>query len=206
MKIKLNILIITIITIVIATGVFVVLRKDQKPSIIPSQNGDVQLPENTFNASTTVPGTRVIFSYPAKGFYGLGTDIVTNDAEQSVVVQTAAPYITEKGSEHVVLTVTAKKLPTDQKSLEDVIGAIDPNSYIGQYVKMNGEYRTIGGQDFFLSKMTEDVTVWSASTINEKNVISIILAYKNQEGAESQAAYQNNDRLFLQILEHISFK
>lgn len=205
MKIKLNTLIIAMVVIVIATTVFVVLRKDKKPSVIPSQNGIIQLPENTFDATTTVPGTHFVFSYPAKGFYDLGTDVVTNDAEQSVVVQTVAPYITEKGSEFVVLTVTAEELPTNQKSLEDVINAIDPNSYIGQYAKMNGEYRTISGQKLFLSKVTEDATTWRAWTLAGEDIITVMLVYKGSEGAESQAAYLNNDQLFLQILEHFSF-
>lgn len=206
MKIKFNILIIATVAIVIATGVFVVLRKNQILTVMPSQNVITQLTENIFDSTTTVPRTRLVFSYPAKGFYGLGADVVTNDAEQSVVVQTTAPYITEKGSEFVVLTITAEELPINQKSLKDVINAIDPNSYIGQYAKMNGGYQTINGREFFLSKVTEDATTWRAWTLTGKDIVTVMLAYKGTEGAESQVAYQNNDQLFLQILEHISLK
>ncbi len=213
MKIKLNIIIITISVILIAVTIFVILRKDQKSSATPSQSKAVQLPKTIFDATTTVPGTNFSFSYPSKGFYGLGANLNVSRAEESasnyharVSVQTTVPYITEKGSEFVVLTVGAGKLPANQKSLEDVINAIDPDSYTGQYAKINGKHQTINGRKFFLSKVTEDATTWGAWTLAGEDIITVMLAYKGGESAESQAAYLNNDQLFLQILENISLK
>lgn len=213
MKIKSNTIIIVVLAVVITAGVFVVLRKDKNPSIIPSQNGAVQLPENTFDTTTTIPGTRLVFSYPAKGFYGIGADVITSQADESVsryhtliTVQSTAPYEIEKGSEFVALSFVVREQRAEERTLKDIVNALDPDSVDGQYAKFNGVYRTFNGQEFFVIKVSEDATFWGAMTLLDDDVIWIRLAYKGTEGLESQAAYPNNDRLFLQILEHISFK
>jgi hypothetical protein len=186
---------------VIATSAVMIFRKVEPVPVKP-QTKVTQLPGNTFDANASVPGTNVTFSYPSKGFYGLGADVVSST--QTAVVQSTAAYDVEKGSEFVTLTVSAGS--TVASSLEDMVNVIDANSIDGQYAKLNGEYRTIGGDRFFLWRVMEDVTVWNAWMLAGKDRISARLAYKATEGAESQAAYQHNDQLFLEILERISVK
>jgi hypothetical protein len=53
---------------------------------------------------------------------------------------------------------------------------------------------------------SESVWYLSASTIVNGKVINISLAYTPTDGAESKAAHENSDQLFLQILSHLEFE
>jgi hypothetical protein len=195
-----------IIAILVIAGIALAFSYGDKPTQptdqnMPSANGSVRLPETVFDATETVPGTQVRFFYPSNGFYGLGAKL-TKEAS-GIIVETTQEYVPEKGSEFVVLSLSSKKLKAGESTLEDVVGAIDENSVDGQYAKLNGEYRTINGRRYFIYKATEDVTVWSAMTIEGNDVIGVSFAYKGSEGEEGQAAYQNNDELFIDILSRI---
>ena len=95
--------------------------------------------------------------------------------------------------------------PTE-KILKDVEGIVNPNAVEVDYVKDNGNYQTINGKEFFLYRVDEAIIIWRAITLQNNQVITVTLMYKEAGGAESKAAFQNNDKLFLEILEHISYK
>lgn len=204
-KQKFLVVIAVMVAVVLATGILLSLRRD-KPLASPVP----QLPETIFDSTATLPETRLSFSYPSKGFYGIGADVRTSQAEESVsgyhtgvTVQSTAPYIYERGSEFVTLWLVARNRRSEEKTLEDAVSAIDPNSISGQYAKLNGQYRTINDQKFFVLKVTEDATSWGALTLLDDDAIWITLAYKGAESAESRAAYEYNDQLFLDILSRV---
>jgi len=211
MKIKRGSIVVIVVAVALATGILLFLRRD-KPLVSPTpQNSAPRLPETTFDSTATIPGTRLSFSYPSKGFYGIGADLKTftyadgsaSGNHTEVTVQSTAPYAYERGSEFVTLWVVARNRRSEEKILEDVVNAFDPNSINGQYAKLTGEYRTFNDQKFFVMKAAEDVTTWSALTLLDDDAIWISLAYKATDGAESQAAYEHNDQLFIDILSRV---
>jgi hypothetical protein len=191
---------------VMALGIYIFLFSVKSSQSAVVQKTEIRLSETSFDTRKVIPGTRISFSYPSKGFYGLGSEIFESEQDEgdnlvkSVAIQTTVPYVAERGSEFVTLTVKARSLRLGETSLKDIIDAIDSNSIEGQYIASNGTYRTINGIPFFLLKVTEDVTVWSARFVVGNDLVTILFAYKLTDGTESQAAYSMNDRIFLDIL------
>ena len=170
------------------------------------------LPGNVFDTTYPIPGTSASFSYPKKGFYGLGAVVDSYPAEdpgdsvtKSVMVRTTAPYDSERGSEFVTLTIGVNQHFSKDTTFQQFVDSFDPQGIEAQYATINGTYKTINNHEFFVDQVMEDVTVWNAYTLLDGNLVSIIFAYKLGDGAESQAAYLYNDQLFLQILSHITF-
>jgi hypothetical protein len=174
------------------------------------------LPENVFDAEVAIPGTSVSLSYPARGFYGLGvakrtfTNGDNGSSPEGVRLGVTVPYDPEKGSEFVTVDAMVVRSLSSGETIEDYVDALlsslDKNSNDYQYMKAFGQYRNINSHDFFTYKVTESVWYLSASTIVNGKVINISLAYTPTDGAESKAAYENNDQLFLQILSHLKFE
>ena len=191
-------------------------RNDLLPAEIPSVDSDmmriftsfqvlpglVAFPVDTFDASQPIPGSRVEISYPSRGFYRLGS-AVTSGADGHARILTALPYDERYGSEYVTLDASARPLSKGE-SIKTVLSGFDPKSIDGQYSR-TGSYRTIHGHQFFIYKMTEDVTVWNAYTISNGSLINISLAYKEKESEESKAAAIKNNQLFLDILDAMKF-
>jgi hypothetical protein len=179
-------------------------------SIAPTQE-TVQLPENKFDTMVNIPGTKLVLAYPAKGFYQLGARVNTHQPSDSNLgdvlnISPEQPYNAARGSEFVILAVSVRNPGAAEKTLKDVIAGLDPNTIETSYAKENGNYRTINGQEFFMYKVTEDSTLQKAMILKNNQIITISLTYKLIEGAQSETAYRNNDKLFLEILEHISSK
>jgi len=196
---KKNILI--TLLIVLAVAVIVSILNSDKYAI--QKEEVVQLPTTVFDATATVPGTRLTFSYPSNGFYGHGADISTNETKRYLMVESESPYMAEKGSEFVILNISVQKPPADQRSLEDFIRSIDPESVIGRYIMTDGEYKEINGIKFFLAKVAEDAIIWHGWTLVDGDIITITLAYKASTGLEPEVGLLRNDQLFLQILETV---
>lgn len=76
----------------------------------------------------------------------------------------------------------------------------------------SGRYITINGREFSISKWEDGLTYWEAFTEVNGNIIYVTIGYTFMPTddpilrAQSTAAYENNDKLFLQILSHLQFE
>ncbi len=171
-----------------------------------------KLPENKFDTSISIPGTKLILKYPSKGFYQLGAVVKTNEpgAPDSygnvLTIQAKEKYNNEKGSEFITLVTALREADPNEKILKNVNEILNPNQVEIDYAKNNGSYKTINGQEFFVYKVDEVLTLYKAITLQNNQVIIITLMYKPTDGKESEAAFKNNDKLLIEILENISYK
>lgn len=202
---KKNILI-ALLTVLAVAIIITILNSDKDTT---QKEEVVQLPDTVFDATATAPGTRLVFSYPSNGFYGLGAEISTGsgyegETERFIDIDPNSIYAAEKGSQLVNLRITAYNLPDEKASLEDFIHATFPSDFVEGYVKKSGEYREINGIRFLLVALVDkDPISRYAWTLVDNKVVEINLIYGLDNSPESQAALLNNDQLFLQILETI---
>lgn len=197
-------LVLAAVVVIVAASAVLMTRKDRPTSSTP-QDTFTGLPSNTFDGSATIPATKVSFAYPTKGFYGLGAKLSKENGNAHL--ETTSPYVLEKGSEFVTLHIAVTE-NTKKDTLESLVTRLKSESVgrIEESYLNNGSLKTIGDRDFYVYKTTEDVTVWSAFTVTQDAIINATLSYKATDGAESQAAYANNDKLFIEILERVSVK
>lgn len=196
------IVLISILIVCIVVGVIFVEKNNKRTS----SSQEITLPVSNLDSAAEIPSTNMLLPYPSQGFYGLGAQLSTG-AEQGLAVSTKVPYDVNKGSEYVVLSASVVRLAKNGETLKDVVESFASlDSIERDYIKTNGKYETINGHEYFIYKVTEDVTVWSGVVVSNGNVVAITLAYKYTEAPESMAAYKNNDMLFREILSKISFK
>lgn len=177
-----------------------------------SKDNAITLPENKFDATVAAPGTNLIFSYPSKGFYQLGANVKTfqpgdpKEYGNILSIQPAQSYQEEKGSEFVTVVVALDDLPSQEKNLKEMVEKRSFNGLEDDYVKDNGHYETINGREFFLYRVDEAIIIWRALTLHNNQVITITMMYKLAGEAESKAAFEHNDNLFAEVLQHITYK
>ena len=203
--------VITLFLVALSLLTFVQLA--QKPAVstsIPSSLS-VVLPPTVFDSTVTVSSTDLSFSYPSKGFYGLGIKVFpfpTTD-EPGVIAAVAtnplAPFTDEKTSEYVVLNVSLLKnkqgWTPEQMIVGFPFGTIDKEA-----AKTNGAYVKVGSHQFFVYKSDEGVTSLTALATSTEGMVDVNLAYRGSDKPESKAAYAHNDELFTEILSHVDFK
>jgi len=209
---KRGIIITAVVVIVLAFGWLFVLNRsnDNNPTpFSPSAGNDsISLPETVFDEAHPLGDSGITVKYPSNGFYGLGANVSEKSAELNLVggvhVETAAPFEASRTAEFVTMDVSLSK--TDAGSLEEIVEAIPPQSYDGQYAALNGTYVSVNGYRYFVYRVTEDVTVQIAFGLDGEHRIGVSLAYKRGDDPESLAAYQHNDELFMELLSNITYQ
>ncbi|MFH1036485.1 MAG: hypothetical protein ABIG29_00935 [Candidatus Nealsonbacteria bacterium] len=177
-------------------------------------NHNIELPENNFDAAYQIPGTNIFFRYPSDGFYGLGINIASSTEVRGLISGMHAEPVSEferdAQSAYVVLNINLieneKAFTNINNFAEDFKKDSDVSFYDREYAKENGRIAEINDKEYFIYKVTEDATAWSAYTINKNGIVWVMLAYTNSLTPYSDSAYKNNDGLFLEILENISFE
>ncbi len=178
----------------------------------PKEENDVKLPENKFDTTTNIPGTDLVLAYPSQGFYQLGAVLKKNEPGDPesygnvLTIQAKETYNAEKGSQFVTAVVALRDAGSLEKTLKDVENIVKPNAVEADFVKENGNYQTIAGREFFIYKVDQFITMWRAVTLQNNQVMIVTLMYKATDSKESEAAYKNNDTLFLEIIKNISSK
>lgn len=119
------------------------------------------------------------------------------------MVSPTSTYDYKKGSEFVVLRADFVRPLNTGEDLDQFLASSDPQSADAKYMK-TGNKEMINGNDFFLYKITEEVTIWNAYMASNGNLIKISLAYKSSDDPESAMAYKNNDQIFRDVLSHVS--
>jgi hypothetical protein len=211
MKKKIEAVLLTVVLFVlIAVAVTLVYIKILKTPLVVAPVG---LPTTVFDLTETIPGTHASFSYPSRGFYGLGNMFYRLTSDQKInpglisgtKINPALPYVPEKGSEFVVLNVSLYENKSNLTP-EDWVANFPDGVLDKVYAKSNGRLVTMGGHQFFIYKTTEGPTSWSAYATSKEGMVSVSLAYTSSESAESLRAYTYNDQLFLQIISHVEFE
>ncbi len=210
---KRGITISAVAVVVLALGGLFVLNKRAPNESEPIQNtptngnDTIDLPETVFDESYPLGDSGITVKYPSKGFYGHGAKVVEKPVEGDLIggvhVETVAPFETSRTAEFVTMDVGVSK--TDVKSLEEIVEAIPPESYDGQYAASNGTYVSVNGHRYFVYRVTEDVTAQHAFGLDGDRLVGVLLAYKRGDDPESLAAYQHNDELFMELLKSISY-
>jgi hypothetical protein len=183
----------------ISTPFYILVTNKNKVVVYKNR---ITLPETIFDSQVAVPGTSVYISYPMNGFYGLGASVRTSTL-QGVVISTQTQYNANAGAEYVVLSGRVVRAVKSGETLKKFIESSDPPETDRDYSK-TGKYELVNGQEYFVYKVTEDVTAWFAYTISNGKFIVITLAYKPTEAPESRDAYKNNDLIFEEIISRIS--
>lgn len=177
--------------------------------VINDGNKDVVLFKNIFNIERMVPGTNIIFKYPSEGFYGLGIDILNNEEIKNrelisgIRIKPTSEFDINKRSEYVTITINLIRNEKDFIDINDFINDYKQDQKITvferEYAKENGRFIEINGKKYFIYKLTEDAIRWHAFTLNETEIVYVTLTYTGGD-------VDYNDKLFLEILENISFK
>ncbi len=177
-----------------------------------NQNAGFTFPEPEFDGSVKIDDTGITVEYPTKGYYGLGADVSFSKSDPyplgSLSINASTKYDQRKAAEYVILTVGART----KKSGETLAMAVDSLSKF-KYPEAIKESRNINidGHEFYIEKYLGDTKDgWTGMAINGDQVISVLFKYimgdaQYEPAPESIAAYKNNDKLFLQILEHVRF-
>jgi hypothetical protein len=170
-----------------------------------------QLPKNIFDATVNVPGTKMVFAYPAKGFYELGTIVTTYQPGDPLgfgnvlLIQPEQAYIADRSSEFIKFNIGVSTPNENEKTLTDVVNGLNPKSIEAPYRK-DGKYQTINGKEFFIYEVQEEINFWKAYTLQDNTIIHIVAMHKPTKGTRSEAADQNNDKLFQEALQNITYR
>lgn len=175
------------------------------------KNYNFVLPENKFDATMQLPNSNISFSYPKDGFYGLGiktTKISSEGNTFGIHTESTAKFDPDKQSEYTTLDIKSFKKESKVQTLDDLISnsnIVYPSDH--EYA-LKGKKVLIGNQEFFIYKGLNGITWWRGLAIIKNNVVDTTLNYwpTQNESPESIAAEQNNDKLFLEILENIKFE
>lgn len=217
-KILKIIILLAIILVLAMAGIFI-YKQNSKLSLI-------FLTENNFDAIATVPNTDISFKYPSKGFYGLGVKFlgpnVEPDADMTEIkkigFEYSAPIDKTKVSEYINFYLgpeTERGNIDGEYNLENAVKAIKKiHGIIGIE---NGVYKTFNNYKFYIYKDDDqnDMEVWHAIFLQNDGAYQVSINYLKPKNTlygndsntpESQAAYKNNDQLFLEILKNISWK
>jgi hypothetical protein len=170
-----------------------------------------QLPENNFDTNVAIPGTKLTLSYPAKGFYEKGAVVKTftpRDPAQYgnvLTIQTEKKFDKEIAAQFPTLIVSLEDAAAND-TLKSIMAGLDSTSIEADAIKANGHYQTINGHEFFLFKVDYDLMFWKGITMVNNQIISLTLMYNPEGGAQSKAAVEHNDAVFLEILQHITYR
>lgn len=175
---------------------------------------NTKLPENNFDTTYQIPNTNIIFKYPSAGFYGLGIDIASSTEVRGLIsgihTESISEFERNAQSAYAVLNINLIENEKNFKNINDFAEDFkkDPgvSFYDQEYAKENGRLININDKEYFIYKLTEDATAWSAFTVNKDGIVWVMLAYTSSFTPYSVAVYKNNDGLFLEILENISFE
>ncbi|MFA5854179.1 MAG: hypothetical protein WC866_03765 [Patescibacteria group bacterium] len=170
------------------------------------------LPNNSFDATESIPETSVKVSYPKNGFYGLGVKTVQEGATPNEAIPflggvAILPNVSSLEDRPFSLSVGAYK-----KSGADTLeGSIVKGEVSGVKIgkqEMNGTYLTVNNHRYFVYKVlgSPTQTAWHAVSFGKKEVIIVSFEFVPGSDSDSYTAFRNNDQLFFQILSHISFE
>jgi len=191
-----KIIILGILAIILAAGFL----------IYKSTGNSIKLPENNFDAIYQIPGTNIFFKYPSAGFYGLGIDITESSG---IHTEPIAEFERNAQSAYVILDIdlieNEKNFANIDSFAEDFKKYSEIGFYDHEYARENGRFIDIDDQKYFIYKVTEDATAWSAYVIDKDGIVHVRLAYTGGQTPYSEAVYENNDKLFLEILKNIHF-
>ena len=205
MKYK-SIYMIAVILAIILAGVLTIIYENNNKKIEP--------PKTNFDVEAQLLNTNITFKYPEEGFYNIGiniTNVATNENLISGVhIESTAEFDSNAQSAYVVAEIKLLKNEKNFEDIEELVSFYKTDSGLSEfekeYAKENGLIVDIGGNEYFIYKVTEDATVWRALTIAEEGIVEVSLAYTNSFTPYSEAIYKNNDELFLEILENINFR
>lgn len=166
--------------------------------------------EPVFDASMPVGNTGVTVFYPKDGFYGMGIvkldSTITNANELGLVeIGTAKPIEPQAPSKTLGLHVSVAKNLDQAETLQSIVAKIKPDT-----MHIDGRIVIVNDNDFYITKIVgQDAgDAWAGFTLKNDKVISVGITYPYAgPGASDEdiAAYKNNDRLFLQILQNMKF-
>lgn len=170
-----------------------------------------QLPDNVFDTEVSIRNSSVTFSYPLGGFYGFGAEIKREEpyvpfsgespeTEINQITVSSTAYHGQNGGALNQLTIGATK-NVRGATIQDIVAA-QPLGLQKQSVLV-----TINNRVFSVYKMPYSISTsgWSATTVDEKEVVTVIFNFKPGDDSISYSAYNDSDRLFFQILSRIKF-
>lgn len=171
-----------------------------------------QLPDNIFDAHVAIQDSTVRFSYPNKGFYGFGAEVIreepylpyAGEAPAQEMNQVSVYSTKNHGQEggplnRLVVLATQKN---GNETINDVISR-QPKG-----IQKRGVLVRVNGHDFFVYKLPYSLSAggWSAVAVGAKEVVSVNLTFNPGNDSLSYAAYTDSDRLFFEVLSHVTFE
>ena len=179
-------------------------------SISTPPKSTIVLPPTVFDSTITVSSTHLSFSYPSKGFYGLGVRLFPQPANSEpgliagMATNPVAPFTDQKTSEYLVMNVSLFQNKEDLTP-EEMLAALPDGSADKEAAKMNGKNIQIGTHRFFVYRGDEGVDGSRALATSTEGMVSISFSYTDSDKPESQAASMYNNELFNEALSYVSF-
>lgn len=219
-----NFYIIIVIFVMLLAGILVIYKYNNNNNFLVNNNSnnnnqdidntDIKLPEIDFDTEAQILNTNIKFKYPSKGFYNLGIKIINKTPDENLIagvhIEPTLEFDRNAQSAYVITEIKLVKNKENFRNIEDFAFFFKTDStatsFEKEYAKENGHFVVFNNRKYFIFKMTEDATAWTALAIWENSIIAVSLAYTNSFTPYSEAIYKNNDKLFLEILNNISFK
>lgn len=208
-----------ILSIAVVTISAFIIKSITRRHVVPIDNSiqteetqgvNIPLALTVFDAVVGVPQTRLMLPYPSRGFYGLGANVITTSVQgkdvffnKAIHIETTSDYDVSKGEEFVTIDASGIRKLRAGETLDAFVGSLDPQSLEGQYAK-SGNVETLGGRKYFVFKITEGVSVWTAYTVSGEDIVSISMAYKSTDGPQSDSINARNAQLFREMLTGMS--
>lgn len=210
--ILITVFIVVVLGAIIGFNLYSNYFKNKPEPIVNNESNDIVLPETIFDVEEGISNTNIAFGYPSKGFYGVGIEIseipeilISDNFLGGFVLRpiqdVSQQYRGQDMTVYISITNNLKEL-----TLSDMVENIPAESINGIYAKSNGKVIKIGNQEFFVYRISEDVTDWIAFTIFEDKILSTHIAYKRSHTPESDAVNESNEKLFIEFLENIKFE
>ncbi len=190
----------SVVLLLIISGVVALLFNQSKNNDIEETTHLEQI------GVTNVEFPDKIFSVeiPEGGFYNHGIQLsVTNE---EIHVEPTEQYDVNKGAEFVVFNVLRKPLNSDNESEQGLFDTLSYGSVVREYAGKENNEMIIDGQKATVFAVREDATRWYAVFAHRGMAYEVSLTYKSSPGEASMAAYENNDRLFSDLLKDIELK
>lgn len=189
----------------IFAGFLVVVYKNKSKEIEP--------PKTNFDTNIRLQNSNISFKYPSEGFYNLGIKITDIEPDSALIsgihIEPIAEFDKNFQSAYVTAEIMLLKNDKNFKNIDELALFYKTDesatTFDRDYANENGKILDINENKYFIYKVTEDVTLWRALTITREGIIEVSLAYKNGFTPYSEAAYKNNEKLFLEILGNVSF-
>lgn len=181
---------------------------------------NIKLPETIFDKTMKIPGTSITFKYPSKGFYGLPftsespkipeykpDDELPEFGKLNVRAVGFEPDRTNfdknKTAEYIELGLHIEDEGVQLKgseTLEEVMALYATNVYHDDLFVKKGKNSMINNHNFFIPVRG------FAFTLTKDGLLVVVMNDSTTKYPESIAAYKNNEKLFIQILESIKFE